>query len=222
MIIVTAQAYRQIWPKAPQGVIDAFAASSGQKSLDRVGITTTRPRLSVALSQVEHETAGFTIKDLTENIMYSAAGAAKTWPSRFPNGAIDVQRKYGTAAGWQLKLINDVYGGRMGNRPGTDDGSKYIGRGGPPARGGRDGQRQRHDDWRRRSHERRRSNFRPIPRRTVDGGRSEWVDCRHRRHDPYHATLRHRSLHSQQSRIGHASCHWHFHSYAPDGLHRDS
>lgn len=141
MIQLTAPALREIWPKAPQGVIDAFCSPEGQRALDVAGITATRTRLSVALSQVEHETNGFSIKDLTENINYSAERAAQIWPSRFPPvrngvGSPDtVRRKYGTAPGWQLKMFDDVYGGRMGNRPGTSDGSKYIGHGGPQVTG---------------------------------------------------------------------------------------
>lgn len=137
-IQLTPAGVRQILPNAPQGVVDAFVAK--QAVLDKAGITHTRVRLSVAFSQVEHETAGFTIRDLTENINYSAAGAARVWPGRFKD-ADAVKAKYGTAPGWQLKLINDVYGNRMGNRPGTDDGSKFIGRGGPQITG-RDGYRE--------------------------------------------------------------------------------
>lgn len=139
MIELTAPALRQIWPKAPQPVIDAFVAK--QDVLTKVGINHTRTRLSVAFAQVEHETNGFTIKDLTENINYSAEGAARVWPSRFPGGADQVRTKYGAAKGWQVKLIDDVYGSRMGNRPGTHDGSSYIGRGGPQVTG-RDGYRE--------------------------------------------------------------------------------
>lgn len=139
MIELTAPALRQIWPKAPQAVIDAFVAKPDV--LYAAGINHTRTRLSVAFAQVEHETNGFTIKDLTENINYSAEGAARIWPSRFPGGADQVRAKYGTAKGWQLKLIDDVYGNRMGNRPGTHDGSSYIGRGGPQITG-RDGYRE--------------------------------------------------------------------------------
>lgn len=138
MIELTAPALRQIWPKAPQAVIDAFASTEGQRVLAAAGITTTRTRLSVALSEVEHETNGFTIKDLTENINYSAERAAQIWPSRFPRGAADVRRKYGTASGWQLAMFDDVYGSRMGNRKGTRDGSTFIGHGGPQWTG-RDG-----------------------------------------------------------------------------------
>jgi len=51
------------------------------------------------------------------------------------------QQKYGTAAGWQKKAIDDIYGGRNGNRPNTNDGSTYIGRGGPQVTG-REGYRE--------------------------------------------------------------------------------
>lgn len=143
-IQLTAPALREIWPKAPQAVIDAFVKK--QHLLDAAGITHTRTRLAVAFSQVEHETAGFTIRNLTENINYSAEGAAKIWPGRFrdasgqPSAAV-VRAKYGTGPGWQLKMFDDVYGNRMGNRPGTRDGSTFIGHGGPQVTG-RDGHRE--------------------------------------------------------------------------------
>jgi putative chitinase len=62
---------------------------------------------------------------------------AQVWPNRFANAA-SVRAKYGTAVGWQRKVFDDIYGNRMGNRPGTNDGSTYIGRGGPQITG-RDG-----------------------------------------------------------------------------------
>lgn len=137
-IQMTAAAMRGILPRAPQDIIDAFASPEGQAALDKAGITETRIRFSVALSQVEHESGGYTIKNLTENINYSAERAAQIWPSRFRGGANQVRAKYGTARGWQLKMFDDVYGNRMGNRPGTHDGSAFIGHGGPQWTG-RDG-----------------------------------------------------------------------------------
>jgi putative chitinase len=135
MIKLTKESLRQIFPKAPQAVIDAFAAK--QDLLTKAGINATRARLSYFLANIEHECGGFTIPNLTENINYTASRMAEVWPNRF-SGAAAVQAKYGTSPGWQKKAFDDIYGSRMGNRPGTSDGSTYIGRGGPQWTG-RDG-----------------------------------------------------------------------------------
>lgn len=137
MIRLTAAALRAIWPRAPQPVIDAFIEK--QSLLGDAGITERRNRLAICLAQLDHETNGFQIANLTENINYTAARAAQIWPSRFRSAA-DVRAKFGTSPGWQKKMFDNVYGNRMGNRPGTNDGSKYIGRGGPQITG-RDGYR---------------------------------------------------------------------------------
>ena len=146
-IIIEAKQMREILPRAPQSVIDAYASPEGQRVLDKAGITETRNRFSVALSQVEHECDGYTIKSLTENINYSAARAVDIWPynSKAPHRTFkseaDVYAKCVSFRGdpqFKFKLMNLVYGGRMGNRPGTADGSLFIGHGGPQWTG-RDG-----------------------------------------------------------------------------------
>lgn len=126
---------RAIFPNAPATIIAAFSEKQGV--LSAVGVNQTRQRLAYFFANIHHETAGFTIRDLTENINYSAPRMAEVWPNRFRNAAA-VQSKYGTAAGWQRKAFDNIYGNRMGNRPGTNDGSTYIGRGGPQVTG-RDG-----------------------------------------------------------------------------------
>jgi predicted chitinase len=135
--LLTQSDWQAIFPKAPDAIIAAFA--EGAEVLDQVGITQSRTRLAYALANVEHECAGFTILNLTENINYSAKRMAEVWPNRFACPA-DVKQRYGTAPGWQKKAFDEIYGGRMGNRPGTSDGSDYIGRGGPQVTG-RDGYR---------------------------------------------------------------------------------
>lgn len=130
--------WQAIFPKAPDTVLDAFAGGSAH--LDDAGITSTRTRLAFALANVEHECNGYSIPKLTENINYTAKRMAEVWPSRFASAA-DVQGKYGTGLGWQKKAFDDIYGGRMGNRRGTSDGSTYIGRGGPQITG-RDGYKE--------------------------------------------------------------------------------
>ena len=126
---------RAIFPKAPETIISAFVDKQGL--LTASGVNQSRARLAYFFANIHHETAGFTIKDLTENISYTAVRMAQVWPNRFSSAAA-VQNKYGTAPGWQLKAFNEIYGSRMGNRPGTSDGSTFIGRGGPQITG-RDG-----------------------------------------------------------------------------------
>lgn len=135
MIELTGAAMRQMFPNAPQAVLDAFVSKQGV--LTNAGINKTRDRMAYFFANIEHECGGFTIRNLTENINYTAERMAQVWPNRF-NSAAAVRSKYGTAPGWQTKAFNDIYGNRMGNRPGTSDGSLFIGRGGPQVTG-RDG-----------------------------------------------------------------------------------
>lgn len=132
-IALTPDALREIYPKAPAAIISAFVAK--QSILDRVGVNHTRNRLKYALANVEHECLGFT--RLRENINYTPERAAQIWPNRFKS-ADDCLAKVGSFRGdpeFKTKLIDSVYGGRMGNRPGTHDGSLYIGRAGPQITG---------------------------------------------------------------------------------------
>ena len=126
---------RAIFPRAPQAVLDAFYIK--QSILTKAGINHTKTRLAYFFANIEHECGGFTIPNLTENINYTAQRMAQVWPNRF-GSADHVRSKYGTTPGWQKRAFDDIYGNRMGNRPGTDDGSRYIGRGGPQWTG-RDG-----------------------------------------------------------------------------------
>ena len=82
-----------------------------------------------AMAQFSHECgAGM---EMTENINYTPARACVVWPSRF-SSVSECLQKVGSFAGdpdFRIKLIDNVYGNRMGNRPGTHDGSTFIGRG---------------------------------------------------------------------------------------------
>lgn len=135
MLKLSHESMRQLFPNAPQSVLDAFVAK--QHILTRAGINQTRNRLAYFFANIEHECGGFTIRNLTENINYTAERMAAVWPNRFA-GPGSVRLKYGTAPGWQKRAFDDIYGNRMGNRLGTSDGSHYIGRGGPQVTG-RDG-----------------------------------------------------------------------------------
>lgn len=125
----------------------------------RAGIVNAAPRVFVKygikndlviahmMAQFSHECgAGL---EMTENVNYTAERAAQVWPLRandvnahrhFAN-ADDCYKKCSSFPGDPLfhkKLIDLVYGTRMGNRPGTDDGWNFIGRGLPQTTG-RDG-----------------------------------------------------------------------------------
>jgi predicted chitinase len=138
---LTRADWQALFPRAPAAVIDAFASPKGMAALQKAGILETRTRLAYALANVEHECGGFTIPRLTENVNYTARRMAQVWPGRFPDGSSSVVAKFGSNLGWQLRAFDAIYGNRMGNRPGTSDGSKYIGRGGPQITG-RDGYAQ--------------------------------------------------------------------------------
>ena len=82
-----------------------------------------------AMAQFSHECGAG--NEMEENINYTAKRACQVWPSRFSSEA-DCFAKVGSFAGdpdFSIKLIDNVYGNRMGNRPGTHDGSTFIGRG---------------------------------------------------------------------------------------------
>lgn len=74
------------------------------------------------LANVLHESGEFNLKD--ENMNYSASRLRAVWPSRFPS--FTAANQY---ARNPKKLANFVYGGRMGNKPGTDDGWTFRGSG---------------------------------------------------------------------------------------------
>lgn len=127
-IVLTGSDLRAIFPRAPQAVLDAFRDK--QAVLTKAGINASARRLSYFFANIEHECGGFTIPNLTENINYTAERMAAVWPKRFSSGD-QVRATFGTDFGWQKKAFDQIYGNRMGNRPGTHDGSTYIGRGGP-------------------------------------------------------------------------------------------
>jgi len=77
--------------------------------------------LVIFLAYVLQNTALF--HELTENLNYSARGLMTTWPGRF-----DAAKAEACAHNPQ-KIANEVYNGHWGNRPGTDDGWNFRGRG---------------------------------------------------------------------------------------------
>lgn len=104
-----------------------FASYRLDESLLRFSITTPA-RQSAFLAQCAHESAGFS--RFAENLNYSAAGLAATWPGRFrgadgqPNAlALAYQRR-------PMVIANHVYANRMGNGDEeSGDGWRFRGRG---------------------------------------------------------------------------------------------
>lgn len=103
----------------------------------------TPVRESAFISQILHESGQ--LKNLVENLNYSADGLANSWPGRYaePDGKggyvkVDVKARLRnkpnalalTLAGKPEQIANNVYASRMGNgSPATGDGWKYRGRG---------------------------------------------------------------------------------------------
>ncbi len=92
----------------------------------------TKDALHEFLANVLHESGEFT--ERVENMNYRAATIVRVWPSRFampdskgavPKGKLDAN-KY---ARNPKALAVATYGGRMGNRPGTEDGWQLRGSG---------------------------------------------------------------------------------------------
>src|SRR5260221_8378670 len=126
--MITLATLRQLWPngnsKIP-GLMEGIVAQS-YMVFTKYGLTNN---LTVAhfMAQSSHECGAGT--EMVENINYSAVRACQVWPSRFSSEA-DVYAKVGSSPcdpQFHIKLIDIVYGNRMGNRFGTHDGSMYIG-----------------------------------------------------------------------------------------------
>lgn len=116
---ITEQQLLQILPNA-RPVAGIFVAALN-RAMARWKID-SRIRKAAFLSQIGHESGQ--LRNLVENLNYSAEALVRTWPSRFTNQ---------TAPGYARqpeKIANKVYGGRMGNGPeASGDGWQYRGRG---------------------------------------------------------------------------------------------
>jgi putative chitinase len=128
--MLTRDMMHHMWPNGDakvHGLIDGIMAAA-PTVLPKYGLTGNLV-IAHAMAQFSHECgAGH---DMVENINYSASRACEVWPSRFSDEA-SVYAQVGSAPGdphFRTKLMDNIYGNRMGNRPGTHDGSTFIGRG---------------------------------------------------------------------------------------------
>ncbi len=122
-------ALRKLWPngniKVP-GLVEGIIATA-PAVFDKYNIDSPLV-LAHVMAQISHECGAG--RDVVENMNYSAQRMMQVWPSRFPDLA-----SAAPYANNPRVLANKVYNGRMGNRPGTDDGYNFRGRGGSQTTG---------------------------------------------------------------------------------------
>ncbi len=119
-----------LWPNGDEkvtGLRDGIAVSA-PKVFAKLGPIDTPLLAAHVMAQISHECgAGH---DVIENLSYSAARMCQVWPSRFRS--IESAQPY---AHNPQALANKVYNGRMGNKPGSNDGYNFRGRGGSQTTG---------------------------------------------------------------------------------------
>lgn len=128
--MLTLEMMRHMWPQGDTKVTGLVAgiAAAAPTVFPKYGLTSDL-LIAHAMAQFSHECGAGT--EMTENIHYTPERACVVWPSRFSSAA-DCLHKVNAFVGdptFPVKLIDNVYGTRMGNRPGTHDGSNFIGRG---------------------------------------------------------------------------------------------
>lgn len=129
--MLTDAILRRLWPhgdsKVP-GLIAGIVASA-PVIFPKYGLLSPLV-VAHAMAQFSHECGAGT--EMVENINYSAERACQVWPSRFSSAAQCYARcdSFEGDPQFHIKLIDHVYGGRMGNAPyPAHDGSRFIGRG---------------------------------------------------------------------------------------------
>lgn len=127
---IDEQLLRQMWPHGDsriKGLVAGIARSS-EAVLKKRKITTAL-QLAHIMAQLSWEcNAG---QEVVENLNYTTPAAMmKAWPRRFPTVSSTVPYLRNPR-----KLANQVHNGRMGNRPGSDDGYDFRGRGGSQTTG---------------------------------------------------------------------------------------
>lgn len=115
------QVLKAIAPKANPQFVAASVACDAVGIMVSYGFVDVNSQAQL-LGHSAVESMYFTRFD--ENLNYKAETLMRTWPKRFPNMAVAEQYAHNPQ-----KLANFVYNGRMGNRPGTNDGYDNRGSG---------------------------------------------------------------------------------------------
>ena len=122
-------------PLTPQRLADAMGIGLASAELWVAHVNTalgmcgcsTVEHVAMWIAQVGHESAGLTC--MVESLNYSPEGLIATWPSRYGPSLARSHGRAGERPADQRAIAINVYGDRLGNRPGTEDGWVYRGRG---------------------------------------------------------------------------------------------
>lgn len=120
MYLLSQALLKQLWPHASSLVIAGVSAAS-QEGFAHYGMTKIE-QIQDFMAECSEETGGGMA--FVESGAYSAERAHDVWPSLFPT----IQSAQ-VVVGNPKALFNKTYGDRLGNRPGTDDGYDFRGRG---------------------------------------------------------------------------------------------
>lgn len=119
-LTVTREDMKKFAPKAKAVYVDTLL--DNLHVLRDAGILESSLRVAHFFGQCGSETGGFVV--LRESLAYRPTRLRQVWPSRFRDKS---DAYLADLCADQVKLADVVYGGRMGNRPGTSDGFDYRG-----------------------------------------------------------------------------------------------
>ena len=123
--MLTPELIKELAPRARPDYVKALTSDGGWATLVRYKIVAETESLAGFLANCMHETGGLTI--LRESLNYKTPSRLRqVWPSRFGSKSDEELLKL---CGNEKGLASIVYNGRMGNRPGTDDGYTFRGAG---------------------------------------------------------------------------------------------
>lgn len=123
------EALTRLWPHGDEKIpgLRAAIVAHSEAVFAKWGFDTDDV-IAIFMGQVSEECgAGH---EVVENLNYTAKRMMAVWPKRFPTLASALPY-----AGSPAKLAEKVYAGRMGNKPGSGDAFKFIGRGGAQTTG---------------------------------------------------------------------------------------
>lgn len=124
--MIDRQVLDRLWPHASSDLKAAICSDETDHILKENGIDTPI-KLAHFMAQISHECGAGTVME--ENLNYRAEALRSQWPSHFTSAQAEAMAHHP-----QL-IANQAYNGRMGNRPGTNDGWNYRGRGGTQTTG---------------------------------------------------------------------------------------